>query len=231
MGDSHRGPNGPTGPQGPIGTTGATGDKGYAGYTHWVNSGSPAPAGPKGFKGNKGVKGYIGPKGIKGNAGGKGYPSSIFGPKGNKGPNGLAATQGPIGDAGASSGNTKGNRGPNGPQGYIGPKGFKGTAGPASDRRAKTNVELITDSLEKVSKIRGVEFLWKSDYKPKTLETPTDIGVIAQEIKEVLPELIIEGNDGFLRVNYPQITSLLVNAFNEQNSKLNMIKKDIDSML
>ena len=79
--------------------------------------------------------------------------------------------------------------------------------------------------------MRGVEFTWLSDWKPKTLETPTDIGIIAQEVKEVLPNLVVEGKDGFLRVNYPQMTSLLVNAFNEQHSKLEVIKKDIDSML
>jgi len=128
---------------------------------------------------------------------------------------------GPVGPKGVSYAGVKGNRGAKGPTGYT---------GPASDARAKTNVTLITDSLDKVFKLRGVEFLWDAGHKPSTLETPTDIGVIAQEVKEVLPNLVVEGPNGFLRVNYRQMTSLLVNAFNEQNSKLKQITKDIDSM-
>jgi hypothetical protein len=181
--------------------------------------GQPAPQGPPGAKGPTGIKGNKGPTGKQG------IPGSGEGVKGN------------IGDQGPTGPSYQGSQGPKGPRGYMGfpggqgPKGPRGFQGDPSDVRAKKNIEILTESLDKVKMIRGIEFLWSSDYKPNTLETPTDIGVIAQEIQQVLPELVSEGPDGFLRVNYPQITSLLVNAFNEQHAKLKVVQNEIDSML
>lgn len=92
-----------------------------------------------------------------------------------------------------------------------------------SDRRYKENIKSIENPLDKVLKISGVEFDWKDNqniYKGK------DVGVIAQEIKQVLPEVIEEGRLG-LKVKYEKITPLLIEAIKEQQSEI----KELKSML
>ena len=75
----------------------------------------------------------------------------------------------------------------------------------------KKNIEPIENSLEKILKLEGKSYLSKLDNKKK-------LGLIAQEVREVLPELVIE--DDLLSVNYQGILPLLINAFKEQQKEL-----------
>ena len=90
-----------------------------------------------------------------------------------------------------------------------------------SDISLKTNINEIENSLEKVNKIRGVNFTWKEDNRE-------DFGVIAQEVEEVAPHAVHEGSDGHKKVDYSKLTTLLIQAVKEQQKLIEEQRKDID---
>jgi hypothetical protein len=77
-----------------------------------------------------------------------------------------------------------------------------------SDERLKENIQPIENALEKLQAIRGVTWNWKENGE-------ADAGVIAQEVEAVLPEFVVEGNDGYKRVNYTGLIGLLISAVKE----------------
>ncbi|OFX82267.1 MAG: hypothetical protein A2W99_09425 [Bacteroidetes bacterium GWF2_33_16] len=83
-----------------------------------------------------------------------------------------------------------------------------------SDIRFKENINTLSKSLDKVMKLRGVSFTWKSEP-----QMGTRIGLIAQEVEPVLPELVFTNPvDGFMGVNYAEMSAVLVEAIKEQQS-------------
>jgi len=92
----------------------------------------------------------------------------------------------------------------------------------ASDFRLKENIEAIpeTDMLLKVLQLEPKTFNWKSNGED-------DIGFIAQEVFEVLPELVVERNDGFLSVNYDRIPTLLVCCIKQLQEQINDLKLQV----
>jgi hypothetical protein len=96
-----------------------------------------------------------------------------------------------------------------------------GTVTSNSDISLKTNITTITDALEKVCKLRGVEF----DY----IEGGThSIGVIAQEVEEVLPELVI--GDDPKSVAYGNLTAVLIEAVKELRAEVSSLKEEINNL-
>ena len=87
-----------------------------------------------------------------------------------------------------------------------------------SDERVKENIKTISNSLEKVSKLRGVEF-------NKIGEDIKSIGVIAQEIEKVIPEVVREDDKGMKSVAYGNITGILIEAIKELKQEIEELKK------
>jgi hypothetical protein len=218
------------GVQGPQGVTGNTG-----------------PQGPSGPSGVSNVPGPTGPSGA-GPSGPSGAPSIVKGPTGPQGPAGSAGSAGPQGPAGSA-----GSAGPQGPAGSAGSAGPQGPAGPVagsanqivyknasnvatgsanlvfdgtnltclgnitaySDSRLKNNIETITNGLDKVLAMRGVSF---------DMNGIPNIGVVAQEIQQILPELVLENTDGMLSVSYGNIVAVLIEAVKELNKEIQELK-------
>ena len=82
----------------------------------------------------------------------------------------------------------------------------------------------MENPLEKLSKINGYSFDWipTKDKEDKDVHTNEgrDIGIIAQEIEEVLPELCITRDNGYKAVKYEKITPLLIECIKEQQEKI-----------
>lgn len=95
-----------------------------------------------------------------------------------------------------------------------------------SDKKYKTNILPISNSIDKLMKISGVSFEWRDN---QSIYSGNDVGVIAQEIKEVLPEVVEEGRLG-LKVKYEKITPLLIEAMKEQNSKIEYLEEKIKEL-
>lgn len=84
-----------------------------------------------------------------------------------------------------------------------------------SDRRLKTNLMPIQHALKKVSKLNGVYFHWIQDEMyGMAFDQNRHVGIIAQELEQVLPEAVFKSND-FLTVDYQAIVPLLIEAIHE----------------
>ena len=86
-----------------------------------------------------------------------------------------------------------------------------------SDESLKTNVVTIENALDKVSNMRGVNFNWVENSQPGT-------GVIAQEIEKVLPEVVMENDEGIKQVQYGNIIGTLIEAIKELKSEIEELK-------
>jgi hypothetical protein len=93
-----------------------------------------------------------------------------------------------------------------------------------SDARVKTNIKIISNAIEKIQSIRGVTFT-RTDM---TDTTTRHAGVIAQEILEVLPEVVTEDGNGMYSVAYGNLTSLLIEAVKEQQLQIEDLKNKLD---
>jgi len=90
-----------------------------------------------------------------------------------------------------------------------------------SDYRLKTNISTLGTVLQKIDQMRGVSFEYKDQHK---YATGTKIGVIAQELQKVYPEMVTQGKDGFLKVDYTQLTGVLIQAIKEQQDEIAELK-------
>tara|TARA_R100001509_G_scaffold779_1_gene784 strand:+ start:12893 stop:18703 length:5811 start_codon:yes stop_codon:yes gene_type:complete len=99
----------------------------------------------------------------------------------------------------------------------------------SSDKRLKENIKPLDNALDKVSKISGVEFDWKplTKEEKKTIHGNEghDVGVIAQEIEEVLPEVVQTRDTGYKAVKYEKIVPLLIEAIKELKEEIEELKK------
>lgn len=95
--------------------------------------------------------------------------------------------------------------------------GFNG-----SDINLKTDVEKITNALDKLITLDGITFRWNGVDGRDT--TRREAGVIAQQVREVLPEVVIEKDTGYLGVRYEQIIPLLIEAIKELNAKVDRLE-------
>ncbi len=95
-----------------------------------------------------------------------------------------------------------------------------------SDERLKTNVNTIDNALDIVDQLRGVSFDWKRNGEHS-------IGVIAQEVEKVLPELVVTGEaknpdteevEEVKSVDYGKITGVLINAIKELRAEVKELK-------
>ncbi len=103
------------------------------------------------------------------------------------------------------------------------------TAYSSSDSRLKDNITIIESPLEKLSKINGVSFNWND--KQSVYEVGAkDYGVIAQEVEEVLPELVTTRDNGYKAVRYEKIVSLLIEAIKEQQTQINNLTDKLNKL-
>lgn len=105
----------------------------------------------------------------------------------------------------------------------------------SSDKKFKENVKKIANPLEKIRRLDGVEFDWTDEYieehggEDGYFIRKSDVGIIAQQLQEVLPQLVAERKDGSLAAKYDRITALLiecVKALDEEVQDLKSRLKD-----
>lgn len=82
-----------------------------------------------------------------------------------------------------------------------------------SDITLKHNLQLVSNPLEKISQLSGYTFNWNHNDKPA-------VGVMAQEVEKVFPEMVATGTDGYKRVNYDALVPVLIEAIKELSSKI-----------
>lgn len=96
-----------------------------------------------------------------------------------------------------------------------------------SDRRLKTNIQNIENPLDKVSGINGVTYNWIND----EAGVGEQVGVIAQDVEKVLPQVVSSQEDGTLTVAYGNMVGLLVEAIKELNAKVDSLQSQLNECL
>ena len=107
-----------------------------------------------------------------------------------------------------------------------------------SDARFKTNITTLVDALENLKKLRGVSYDWDQDSNPeRNFDNSKQIGLIAQEIEKVYPELVNTDAKGYKSVEYSKLVAVLIEAIKEQaklieqqQNSLNQTKASIETI-
>lgn len=95
-----------------------------------------------------------------------------------------------------------------------------------SDRRIKTNIHTLTNSLHKVNQLRGVEYN-RVDVPDKNKKY---IGLIAQEVKDIIPELVVKDNNDMQAINYTQMIGLLVESIKDLTKQNKILSDKINNI-
>jgi len=99
-----------------------------------------------------------------------------------------------------------------------------------SDERLKDNVKTIDNALDKVMKLRGVEFAWNKGNRVGQ----KDLGLIAQEVEKVLPEIVREkkmafiDNEIYKTIDYDKVVGVLIEAIKEQQEQINKLEEKLN---
>ena len=97
----------------------------------------------------------------------------------------------------------------------------------ASDIKLKENISKIDNSLEKLSKISGYQYHWNKIAQEMYPERTTlDVGVLAQEVKEIIPSAVVEREDGYLAVKYDKLIPLLIEAVKALKAEIEDMKRE-----
>lgn len=99
-----------------------------------------------------------------------------------------------------------------------------------SDERLKHNIEPLRDALEIVLELRGVRFDWRRDAFPERhFSDERQIGFIAQQLEQTLPEVVSRTHDGYLAVDYGRLTPVLAEAIAELHGITRTQKQHIEA--
>ena len=94
-----------------------------------------------------------------------------------------------------------------------------------SDKRLKRDIQVIDSASRKLSDLEGYYFYW--DNKK---DTTRQIGLIAQEVEKIFPELVSTQKNGYKTLSYSVLTAVLIQAFNEQRSEFEKIEEENKQM-
>jgi trimeric autotransporter adhesin len=100
-----------------------------------------------------------------------------------------------------------------------------------SDIRYKKNVAPLQNALQNVLKIQGVTYNWKTkEFPDKNFNDQRQIGVIAQELEKIYPELVMTDKDGYKSVDYSKITPVLIEAIKDQQKEINTLTERLNKL-
>jgi hypothetical protein len=108
---------------------------------------------------------------------------------------------------------------------------YTGSIGACSDGRYKSGIAKVPHALERVSKLRGVQYRWKRDEFPDhKFDDKEHLGFVAQEIEPLFPEVVMTDKNGYKSVDYGRLTPVLVEAIKEQQDQIVEQQKQIDEL-
>ncbi|MEM9835119.1 MAG: tail fiber domain-containing protein [Bacteroidota bacterium] len=104
---------------------------------------------------------------------------------------------------------------------------YTGSIGACSDERYKTNFTAIENPLEKIQQFSGWYYDWKRAAFPERQFTDRrQIGVIAQELETVFPEIVMTDEEGYKSVDYAKLTPILLEAIKAQQAMIESLKSE-----
>jgi len=101
----------------------------------------------------------------------------------------------------------------------------------ASDRTLKKEIATLEHALDKVISLRGVSYTWDTDNPDAGCSDESlQIGIIAQEVEGVFPELVTQNADGYKGVSYGKFSAVLIEAIKEQQLMIDQQQQVIDDL-
>jgi hypothetical protein len=100
------------------------------------------------------------------------------------------------------------------------------TAYASSDERLKDNIQNIENPIEKVQALKGVTWDWNDNASDVQHSLP-NVGVIAQDVEKVLPQLVRDNEGGYKAVDYDKLVGLLIEAVKDQQSQIDELKSKL----
>ncbi|MDG1427156.1 MAG: tail fiber domain-containing protein [Flavobacteriales bacterium] len=101
----------------------------------------------------------------------------------------------------------------------------------SSDRRFKRDIVTVKNALSKVLQLRGVNYYWKQQEFPnRNFDEKLELGLIAQEVELIIPEIVAEAEDGYKAVEYQKLVALLIEAIKEQQTIIEGQKTEMADM-
>lgn len=98
----------------------------------------------------------------------------------------------------------------------------------ASDRGYKENIVPVENAISKLKQVDGVYFDYANTKSASNEGGSRSIGVIAQDVEKVFPDLVKENMDGYKAVNYSGLIPVLIEAIKDQQTQIEMQRKEID---
>jgi hypothetical protein len=96
-----------------------------------------------------------------------------------------------------------------------------------SDARLKTNLQPIQDALGKVLRLEGLSFLWRTqEYPDRGLPEGRHYGLVAQDVEQVLPEVVKKGSDGEKAVAYSELIPVLVESIKQLKAETDELRTE-----
>ena len=227
-----QGPEGAVGPEGPVGPQGLKGDK----PAHIWSGTSLRFQNPDGsyglsvnLQGPAGIQGAMGPRPDHYWSGTSLRFQTSYGTWGS-----YVNLQGPAGDShwlinGTSTYYNDGNVGigidtPGYNLHVIGDIAYTGSIYDVSDERLKENIAPLRNGIEKISALKAIYFNNKGESSANR-----EVGVIAQDVEKVLPELVSTNEQGYKSVDYTKLTPVLIEAVKELKAENDSLKKRLES--
>ena len=99
-----------------------------------------------------------------------------------------------------------------------------------SDKNFKENITPIENPIEKIKMISGNTYDWKADMKEFHGFEGNDVGVIAQEIEAVLPQLVTTRETGYKAVKYDKLVALLIEGIKVQQNQIDNLTIEIEKL-
>jgi hypothetical protein len=97
-----------------------------------------------------------------------------------------------------------------------------------SDRRLKRNITRILNAQDTLDQVEGVAFEWRGDEHPRRqFRNGTQLGFIAQDLEDVVPEAVITDREGMKSVSYAPVVALLTAATKEQRAEISSLRTKV----
>jgi len=100
----------------------------------------------------------------------------------------------------------------------------------SSDKNFKENIKPIENPIDKIRKISGNTYDWKAELKDEHGYEGNDVGVIAQEIEEVLPQIVTTRDNGYKAVKYDRLVALLIEGMKEQQLQIESLRLEVEGL-
>lgn len=99
----------------------------------------------------------------------------------------------------------------------------------ASDQRFKCDIATLPNALSAVGRLRGVSYKWRqAEFPDRNFGAGQQVGLIAQEVREVVPQAVVGQPDGYLAVDYARLVPFLIEAIKEQQKRIESLEHKLE---